>query len=214
VRATTESLLIVGATALIGGLDHARGGDVRWRVAFGFGLGGAGGAIAGTVLNRLASPTSILFLFALVMLASAYALLRRRGVSDAGESDAHGRVLWLRVIPAGIGVGFLTGFFGVGGGFVIVPALVLLLGLSMPIAVGTSLLIIALTSASALAAHLTSGSIDWPIAAAFTAAAVVGVLAGTRLGARISSYRLTQLFAGLVVAVAVFLIVKNVAAVI
>ena len=214
-QATTLSLLIVGVTALIGALDQARDGRVRWRVAFGFGLGGAGGALAGTALNRVASPSSILFAFALVMLASAYAMLRRRGGDDASASDAQGRILWLRVIPAGIGVGFLTGLFGVGGGFVIVPALVLLLGLSMSIAVGTSLLIIALTSASALAAHLaSSSSIDWPVAAAFTAAAIIGALAGSRLGARLSSGRLTQLFAGLVVAVAVFLIAKNVAAVV
>ncbi|MHB8650370.1 MAG: TSUP family transporter [Gaiellaceae bacterium] len=211
-QATTESLLIVGVTALIGGLDQARDGRVRWRVAAGFGIGGAGGALAGTALNRVASPSSILFAFALLMLAAAAAMLRRKGEGGAEELDAHGRSLWLRVVPAGIGVGFLTGFFGVGGGFVIVPALVLLLGLSMPVAVGTSLLVIALTSASALAAHLASGSIDWPVAAAFTAAAVAGALAGSRLGARLSGARLTQLFAALIVAVALFLIAENVAA--
>ena len=95
----------------------------------------------------------------------------------------------------------------------IVPALVLLLGLPMPVAVGTSLLVIALTSASALAAHLASGTIDWAVAAAFTAAAVVGALAGSRLGSRLSSAWLTQLFAGLIVVVALFLIGKNLAAV-
>ncbi len=213
-QATTESLLIVGATALIGGLDQARDGRVRWRVAVGFGIGGAGGALGGTALNRLASPRSILFAFALVMLAAAYAMLRHMEAGHAEEIDAHGRALWLRVLPAGAGVGFLTGFFGVGGGFVIVPALVLLLGLPMPVAVGTSLLVIALTSASALAAHLASGSIDWPVAAAFTGAAILGALTGSRLGGRLSSARLTQLFAALVVAIALFLIAKNLAAVV
>lgn len=95
----------------------------------------------------------------------------------------------------------------------IVPAFVLLLGFQMPVAVGTSLLVIALTSVSALAAHISSGSIDWPVAAAFTAAAVAGALTGSRLGARLSSARLTQLFAALIVAVALFLIAKNAAAV-
>ncbi|MDQ2911517.1 MAG: sulfite exporter TauE/SafE family protein [Actinomycetota bacterium] len=213
-QATTESLLIVGATALVGGLDQARDGRVRWRVAAGFGVGGAGGALPGTALNRIASPSSILFAFALVMFAAAYAMLRRKGEGGAEETDAHGRTLWLRVVPAGVGVGFLTGFFGVGGGFVIVPALVLLLGLPMPVAVGTSLLVIALTSASALVAHLANGSIDWSVAAAFTGAAVAGALAGSRLGARLSSARLTQLFAALIVAVALFLIAKNIAAVV
>lgn len=212
-QATTESLLIVGATALIGALDQARAGRVRWRVAGGFGIGGAGGALAGTALNRVASPGSILFAFALVMLAAAYAMLRRKGEGGADELDAHGRTLWLRIVPAGIGVGFLTGFFGVGGGFVIVPALVLLLGLSMPVAVGTSLLVIALTSTSALAVHLAGSSIDGVVAATFTGAAVVGTLTGSRLGGRLSSARLTQLFAALIVAVALFLIAKNAAAV-
>lgn len=210
-QATTESLLIVGVTALIAALDQARHGRVRWRIALAFGLGGTAGALAGTALNRLASPTAILLAFAIVMLAAAYAMLRRKEEVRAEGMAAQGRVLWFHVIPAGVGVGFLTGFFGVGGGFVIVPALVLLLGLPMPIAVGTSLLVIALTSASALAAHLASGGIDWAVAAPFTAAAVVGALAGSRLGSRVSSARLTQLFAGLIVIVALVLIAKNVA---
>lgn len=212
-QATTESLLIVGVTALIGGLDQARGGRVRWRIAGGFGAGGVVGAIAGTAANSLANATSILFAFALVMLVAAYAMLRRTGEHTDESIDVRGRTLWLRVVPAGVGVGFLTGFFGVGGGFVIVPALVLLLGLPMPVAVGTSLLVIALTSASALAAHLVHGSIGWTVAAVFTAAAIGGTLAGSRLGARLSTVRLTQIFAGLIVAVALFLIAKNLAAV-
>lgn len=211
-QATTESLLIVGATALLGGLDQARGGRVRWRVAIGFGIGGAAGALAGAALNRIASPSSILIALALLMLAAAYGMLRGKRDSHAAGVGARGRTSWLRIIPAGIGVGVLTGFFGVGGGFVIVPALVLLLGLEMPAAVGTSLLVIALTSASALAAHLASGSIDWPLAGAFTAAAVAGALAGGRLGTRVSSARLTRIFAVLIVAVALFLIARNAAA--
>jgi uncharacterized membrane protein YfcA len=83
----------------------------------------------------------------------------------------------------------------VGGGFVIVPALVLLLGLPLTLAIGTSLLVIALTSAAALAAHLASGSIDWLIASTFTGAAIAGALAGRRLGAIINPRRLGQLFA-------------------
>ena len=208
-QATTESLLIVGATALVAGLAQAREGRVRWRVAAGFGAGGAAGALGGTALNAVASPRSILFAFALVMLAAAAGMLRRTGRDDTAKLAARGRGLWLRIIPAGVGVGFLTGFFGVGGGFVIVPALVLLLGLPMAVAVGTSLIVIALTSASALAAHLAAGSIDWVVAAAFTAAAVAGALTGSRVGAHLSGTRLTQLFATLIVAVALFLIAKN-----
>jgi uncharacterized protein len=211
-EATTASLAIVGTTALVGAADHVRGGGVRVRVALAFGAAGALGALAGTALNRVASGSSILIAFAVVMLAAAYALIRGRGEGRGDEAEARGRTLALRVIPAGIGIGVLTGFFGVGGGFVIVPALVLLLGLPMTVAIGTSLLVIALTSASALVAHLATGRVDWAVVASFTAAAIAGEIAGSRVGSRLSSARLTQVFAVLIVGVALFLIAKNVAA--
>ena len=211
-EATTASLAIVGTTALVGAADHVRGGGVRVRVALAFGAAGALGALAGTALNRVASGSSILIAFAVVMLAAAYALIRGRGEGRGDEAEARGRTLALRVIPAGIGIGVLTGFFGVGGGFVIVPALVLLLGLPMTVAIGTSLLVIALSSASALVAHLATGSVDWAVVASFTAAAIAGEIAGSRAGSRLSSARLTQVFAVLIVGVALFLIAKNVAA--
>jgi len=212
-QATTESLLIVGVTSLAGALEHWRGGRVRWRVAVGFGVGSVGGAFAGTALNRLASGTTILFAFAGVMLVAALAMLRRGGGTTGGGAIVRGRRLWLRAPPLGVAVGLLTGFFGVGGGFVVVPALVLLLGLAMPVAIGTALLVVATTSAAALAAHLASGSIDWRIAVAFTTSAVVAAVAGSRLGTHLSTARLSQLFAGLIVLVALYLIAKNVQAV-
>jgi uncharacterized membrane protein YfcA len=112
----------------------------------------------------------------------------------------------------GIGAGVLTGFFGVGGGFVIVPALVLLLGLPLTLAVGTSLLVITLSSAAALAAHLASGSIDWAVALIFTAGAIAGALAGRRVGGHVQPRRLGRLFALLLIAVAVLLVVENASA--
>jgi uncharacterized membrane protein YfcA len=135
-------------------------------------------------------------------------MVRRRPAS--GFPDARSLV---RVAPVGLGTGLLTGFFGVGGGFVIVPSLVLLLGLPISRAVGTSLLVIALTSAAALAAHLASGSIDWTIASVLTAAAMAGVLAGRRFGSSLRPERLGQAFAVLLVAVALLLVVENAAAV-
>ena len=118
------------------------------------------GAIAGTALNRLVSGRALLLAFALLLLAAAAAMLRRQ----PDPPKPRGNLSLLRVAPTGLGTGVLTGFFGIGGGFVIVPALVLLLGLPITLAVGTSLLVIALTSGAALAAHLASGSIDWTIA--------------------------------------------------
>jgi len=159
-------------------------------------------------LNRLVGGRAILLAFAALLLAAAVAMLRR-----APESPTRGRKPSLvRVAPAGFGTGVLTGFFGVGGGFVIVPALVLLLGLPLTLAIGTSLLVIALTSGAALAAHLASGSIDWIIASTFTGAAIAGALAGRRLGAIINPRRLGRLFALILVAIAVVLIAKNVPA--
>ncbi len=212
-EATTASLAIVGATALVGAADHLRSGGVRIRIALAFGAAGAGGAFAGTALNHLASDSSILIAFAVVMLAAAYALVRGRGEGRDEQAVGDPRTLALRVIPAGVAIGILTGFFGVGGGFVIVPALVLLLGLPMKVAVGTSLLAIALTSASALIAHLlVSGGVHWTVVAVFTAAAIAGEIVGSRVGRRLSSARLSQVFAALLVAVAIFLIAKNVVA--
>jgi uncharacterized membrane protein YfcA len=210
--ATTESLLIVGTTALLGSLAHAHAGRVRWRTAVAFGIPGILGSLGGTALNRAVGSRAILLAFAFLLLAAAAGIVRGRGEPHRPEIEPRGRSLWFRIVPAGLGIGLLTGFFGVGGGFVIVPALILLLALPITIAVGTSLVVIAITSAAAFAAHLSSGRIDWGVAAAFTGAAVAGALVGSRVGQRARPYRLAQAFAVLVVGVAVFLIAKSAAA--
>jgi uncharacterized protein len=130
--ATTESLLIVGTAALVGAADYARNNRVKIKTALAFGAAGAGGAIAGTALNRLVDGRVLLLAFALLLLTAAAAMLCRR--PDPPSSG--GNLSLMRVAPAGLGTGVLTGFFGVGGGFVIVPALVLL---ALPItrAIGT-----------------------------------------------------------------------------
>ncbi len=204
-EATTESLLVVGAAALVGAVDHARVGLVQLRTALAFGSAGAAGAIAGTALNRLVSGQVLLLAFALLLLVAAAGMLLRSG--DPIE-QGNSRSL-ARAGAVGVGTGVLTGLFGVGGGFVIVPALVLLVGLPLAAAVGTSLLVIALTSAAALAAHLGSGSVDWRVALTFTGAAIAGVLAGRRIGTNVDPKRLGQAFALLLIAVAVFLVARN-----
>jgi hypothetical protein len=116
----------------------------------------------------------------------------------------------LKIIAAATGVGLLTGFFGVGGGFVIVPALVLALGFDMPAAVGTSLLVIAINSATALAARLGSlAGLDWALLGVFTAAALAGALAGNRVASRIDPSRLTTAFTVLLIAVAAYSLVRS-----
>ena len=205
--ATTESLLVVGAAALVGAADHARVGNVRIKTALAFGLAGSAGAIGGSALNQLVGGTIILLGFAALLLLAAWAMQRRRGFTAEPTRRPQAQ---LRATATGLLTGLLTGLFGVGGGFVIVPALVLLLGLPITLAVGTSLAIIALTSASALAAHLASGRIDCGIATAFAAAAIAGALFGRRLGGRLDQRRLSTLFALLLVGVAVLLVVENV----
>ncbi len=208
-RATTESLLIVGLTALVGAFAAARAGRLRWRVGLAFAAAGIATSVAGTALNRLVSSQTILLGFAALLLLAAYAMLRRRpGRRSPAQTHAEAP-LWSRVAAAGATTGLLTGFFGVGGGFVIVPALALTLRLPMTLAIGTSLFVIALTSASAFAAHLASGSININLAAAFTAAALVGAFVGTRLHGHLPDTRLRQVFASLLLAISIFLIAKN-----
>lgn len=204
--ATTESLFVVGAAALVGAADHARIRNVRIKTALAFGLPGAAGAIGGSALNRLVGGRIILLAFAALLLLAAWAMQRRKGFTPEPIRRPHAH---LRAAATGLLTGVLTGFFGVGGGFVIVPALVLLLGLPITLAIGTSLAVIALTSASALTAHLASGRIDWGIATAFAAAAIAGALFGRRLGDRLDQRRLSTLFALLLVSVAVLLVIEN-----
>lgn len=115
----------------------------------------------------------------------------------------------VRVVIAGSIVGFLTGFFGVGGGFIIVPALVFALGYEMPIAVGTSLLVVALSSAEGLLFHLSGGAVDWRVAVPFTAAGLIGVLLGDAIAGRIPAASLTRWFVWLLLAVAAYTAVQS-----
>ncbi len=127
---------------------------------------------------------------------------RLRAAAQAGLS--------LKIVIAATAVGLLTGFFGVGGGFVIVPALVLALGFEMPAAVGTSLLVIAINSAAALGARFGSHvHLDWRLLAIFTGAALVGAFAGNRIASRVDASRLTAAFAVLLVAVAVYSLCRS-----
>ena len=170
--ATAGSLLIVGITAAAGTIAHWRTGRVRLAPGIAFGVLGVAGSYAGTRLSSSVPPDLLLSLFAGLMLAAAAAMLRRRPGTAGQDERAGGSTIVRRaltIIAAATGVGLLTGFFGVGGGFVIVPALVLLLGFDMPAAVGTSLLVIAINSAAALAARLGGPvSHDWALLAVFT----------------------------------------------
>ena len=207
--ATATSLAIVGASALAGAVPHARAGRVNGRVALFFGLFGIGGAFAGTWLNHRVAGPWILLLFGLLMLAVAARMwLRKTAGRRAGEETAGDTLNW-KVPLAGLTVGLLTGFFGVGGGFLIVPALALALGLPIAVAVGTSLAIIAINAVSGIAANLGSGGFDLTVALSFIAGGLAGGMAGGRLAGRIDERALARVFALLVAVVGTYLVVRN-----
>lgn len=221
-QATTTSLVIVGLTSLVGIAQHSRGGRVVWGEGIVFGVLGIAGSAAGAVASRAVPEAALLTAFGLLLLVVA-ALMRRRAAAGrrrqrAGQSDAVStrralvsfrplRVDTARVLPvvlAASAVGFLTGFFGVGGGFAVVPALTLVLGLPMGRAVGTSLLVILISAASALAVRAFDGglALDWPITLGFTATAMVASVVGGRIGAALPAHRLQAAFSVLLVVVA------------
>ena len=210
--ATTSSLFIVGITSVVAALGHARSGRVRWGFGVVFGVTGIAAGFAGTAVNRLVDPDVLLLGFAAVIVVAAVGMLAHSGEGEPGppEGDApHPARRWTpgrigRIGGAGLLVGFMTGFFGVGGGFVIVPALTLALGMSMPQAVATSLVVISINSAGALLARAGTAHFDWAVIVPFTLAAVAGSLGGKLVADRVSGTTLTRAFAVLLIAVAVY----------
>lgn len=199
------SLAVVGATALVGALVHARGGRVDARAAVLFGGVGMLGAPLGARATHAVAPRVLMLLFAVLMLAVGASMLRGGG---AARPEAP-RPRPVAIPAAGFGVGLLTGFLGVGGGFLVVPALTLLVGLPIHRAIGTSLLVIAANSAAGVAGHLARGEVPLGSTAAFTAAATLGALVGVPLASRLEPARLRRAFAVFVVLVGLFLLAKN-----
>lgn len=212
--ATTISLVVVAAAAVAGGFGHALEGRVCWRHAGAFTVAALPGLIAGTALGNVVGGAMLIAAFAAVMLVAAGATWRNASADQpTGEESTRGhRCPALRLgrdLAAGALVGFLTGFFGVGGGFVIVPTLAVALSFSMRSAVGTSLAIIAGTSLLGLGVHLAAGrNLDADLTFALAAACVVGAILGARLSRKVPPRSLGRAFAGLVVAVAGYLLVS------
>jgi uncharacterized membrane protein YfcA len=205
-EATTASLAVVAAGALAGGVEHAREGRVCWRHAWSVTAAAVPGLAAGTLAGRAVPDRVLLAAFAVVMLVAARGMWRKAseagddGEEGAWESGAACPPLRLpRDVAAGAGVGFLTGFLGVGGGFLVVPMLAL--GMRFPLrrAIGTSLVIVALVSLAALAAHIwQSAELDAGVTLGMAGGCVAGALIGTRLGERLPQRTLAHTFALLV----------------
>lgn len=246
-QSTGASLLIVGLSALVGMLGHARGGRVRWVPGLTVGIISVIGSLAGTALNKRLDPNLLLLLFAALMFVVAAVMVRRdrqvagadsassvaaasspsdraetaastprqgaTTVLDRGEdsprTQQRRRIRPLTVLAVAVGVGFLTGLLGVGGGFIIVPALALALGFQLAEAVGTSLLIIAISSAIAIVerggVHGVAPHILWP----FAGAAMAASLLGNQIAGRIPQRRLNQAFIALVIAVGSYVAIRS-----
>lgn len=226
--ATATSLVLVTMTSIVGLLPHHHAGRVRIAPGALFGAAGVGGAIVGSKLNEQADPDVLLLLFAGVMLAAAAGMWRsanrRRAqlaTRSAGAAAATAPVVTTvhldvatvaKVLAAGTAVGLLTGFFGVGGGFVIVPMLVLALGFSMPEAVGTSLLVIVINSLVSLAMRAGAGGIEWSVILPFAVSSMAGVLVGGRLAGTREPTSLQRAFVVLLVVVAVYTAISSIIA--
>ena len=207
--ATATSLAVVGATSAAGAFPHWRAGRVRFRTAIPFGIAGILGAFAGAWVNHLLPGAVILVLFGFLMLAVAARMFLSPKIPAKLVDGRAIRDDWVPMIATGLSVGVMTGFFGVGGGFLIVPALVVVLGLNMRTAVGTSLVVIAINSASGLAAHLRYGSLDLMMAALFTVGGAVGAFVGAALAGKLDEQRLQRGFATFVAILGIWMVIDN-----
>ncbi len=205
-----SSLFIVGATSVVGLYSHARAKRVRWKTGVIFGLAAMAGAFTGGLIGGYIPGAVLMILFAVMMIATATAMIRgpKRGAGDPTEERK--ALPLVRVILDGALVGIATGLVGAGGGFLIVPALNLLGGLPMAVAVGTSLLVMSMKSFAGLAGYLFSVQIQWPVVLAFTAVAVVGSFIGSALAGRIPGASLRKGFGFFVLAMGAIVLVQEV----
>jgi uncharacterized protein len=203
--AVTTSLAIVGANSVVGAYFHSANGSLNWRVALMFGGAGMGVAYLAAGLSHLFTPAALLVMFALLMVSISLIMLLQHKKVARGTNQAG----WPVIIGAGASVGLLTGILGVGGGFLIVPALVMLVGLPMYQAVGTSLVIIAANSLAGFIGHLEASLFDTTLTVIFVATGLAGTYTGSRLAQRLPAQRLKQVFAVFVLVLALYLLTDN-----
>jgi uncharacterized membrane protein YfcA len=204
------SALAVSVNAFANLISHARAGMVKWPCAVVFALAGIAGAAFGAFLGQHVDGQHLLFLFGLVMLAVAAGMFSRHAAG--GDALVHiDRTIALRLLVTGLVVGFLSGFFGIGGGFLIVPAIMLGSGMAAINAVGSSLVSVGAFGLTTAATYAIAGLVDWRVAAIFVLGGVAGGLAGVKLAVQLSGKRglLSRSFAVAVVCVAVFVLWKS-----
>ena len=204
------SALAVAVNAFANLVPHARAGHVRWRTAMIFGISGAIGAYGGSSLGKMLDGQKLLFLFSILMMVVAVVMSLRRDLSTiVPECRTVG--CFMPVVGTGLAVGCLSGFFGIGGGFLIVPGLVFATGMPLIEAIGTSLFSVGIFGLTTAGNYAASNLIDWPIAAFFIGGGVVGGWGGMLLAKRLSATRgaLNLIFSAAVFAVGVYVLIRN-----
>lgn len=209
--AIASSLPVVAVSSAFGAVGHWRAGNVHLRTALTFGVVAMAGGFTGARIAQFVPGQIQLLLFSLVMLGAAFSMLRgaRGGGQEHTASLASPSLPLTTIVPLGLGVGMLTGVVGVGGGFLIVPALAQVARLPMRAAVGTSLMVITMNAAAGTAGYI--GRVDLPfgLLVPFTSVAVIGILAGTGASQRVPQQTLRRAFAVLLLLVAAFILVQN-----
>jgi len=212
--AATTSLLIVGVTAASGAVSYWRAGSVRLATALALSGVASGGSVAGSILRARIGGRGFLLAFAMLLVVAAALIWRPPRGSDGAVQECvlHPNARsCAKLGAAGLVVGFLTGLFGVGGGFAIVAVLLVVLSFGAREAIGTSLVVVALASAMALAASLGRGHVEWAVALPFAAAGVAGASLGRRIGSKLDERVLRRGFALALLALSAFLVARNTA---
>jgi uncharacterized membrane protein YfcA len=204
------SAVAVAANAAMNLSNHARGGTVRWSCALTFAAAGVAGAFVGSIAGKMMDGQKLLALFALLMLVIAALMLKDR--ARTGLPDA--RMSWTNmpaVVALGLWTGTLAGFFGIGGGFLIVPALMLATGMSIMNAISSSLVAVTAFGLTTAASYAWSGLISWKLAGLFVAGGIAGGLIGTRAARLLADRRgaLNIVFAVVIIAVALYMLARN-----
>lgn len=207
--AIAMSLPVVGTAALVGVVSHWRAGNVQLRTAVLFGSVAMVGSFTGARASALLAGRVQLLILAVVMIAAAASMMRSAMRDAAGVATSEAPAHPLLLLAVGLGVGLLTGIIGIGGGFLIVPALVVLGKVPMKSAVGTSLLVIALNSASGYLGHHGREVVPWDFVVRFTLVAVLGILAGTALVRHLPTQLLKRAFSILLVVIGVLILWQN-----
>jgi len=206
------SALAVAANAATGLIGHARAGTVKWRCGGMYAAAGIAGAFLGSTLGKAVDGQKLLVLFALLMIGVGVLMLRKRDADDMPNVQCN-RTNAPKVFGFGLGTGVFSGFFGIGGGFLIVPGLIASTGMPMINAVGTSLVAVAAFGLTTALNYAASGMIDWPLAGVFVGGGVLGGIGGTLVARRLaSSGKLARLFAILIFAVAAYMLWRSTAA--